>query len=142
MKEVKSHKDVFDVTRSSLRTSLRSIAANIKSRKTLTGRQRRRALLIVDELRFDIEDSFCCIPVKTAEGSWKGSEMAVGHLLKCIYAHYEVSSRTKFAKAIGNYISDKLESVLEDSSYAEELRRNRYGIQWLGSHWSNDRDYN
>ena len=135
---IKSHKDVFNVSRRSLSAALRSIAANVKSRKTLTGRQRRRALLIVDELRLAIKDGWSCIPRKTAEGSWKQSEFAVGHLINAVSPYVWSDGRTKFGQAVGNYISRQLDGVLEDISVAEEQRRNRYGIQWLGSHWSNE----
>ena len=136
--KIKSHLDVFNVSRRSLRKSLRSIAANVKSRKTLTGRQRRRALLIVDELRLAIKDGWSCIPRKTAEGSWKQAEVAVGHLINSVYVQSCIDGRTKFAEAVGNYVSLMLDRVLEDISFAEEKRRNRYGIEWLGSHWSNE----
>ena len=128
--KTKTHRDVFNVTSWSLRQELRSIAANVKARKSLTGRQRRRALLIVDELRLAIKDGKSCIPRKTAEGSWKQSEAAVAHLVDAVneMAWEWIDSPTKFGKAIGDYISFKMGLVLEDYSIAEEERQSRYGL--------------
>jgi hypothetical protein len=92
-------------------------------------------MLIVDELRFNLND------VEGQSKDWKHNRRMVCHIVRCVDELMQSASRcrqTKFARAIGIYISNKLENVINAVSYADEHRLRRYGIYWDGSHYSNE----
>jgi hypothetical protein len=74
--------------------------------------------MIVSSLRLALDDGWSLVPLKGRKA--KGSEQALDHLMSQVdgkYGYLSGSHGSKFHKAIGHYLSRKLESVLVEYCY-------------------------